>query len=106
MRVLMGLAMGVAGLLAPPAMAQGLSDIDAINRCEAFVEGAVRPEFSTAFKQPYKIVCIFGLTDPVIGEDHRAVCARVSRALGAPHRGIAEFMCIGAYEAHMEATAP
>lgn len=99
MRVLMGLAVAVAGMLGAPAMAEGLPDIDAINRCEAFVEGAIRPEFSTEFKQPYKIVCIFGLTDPGIGEDHRAVCARISRALPNPHRAIAEFMCIGAYEA-------
>lgn len=85
-------------------MAQGLSAVDAINRCEAFVEGAMRPEFSPDFKQPYKIVCIFGLTDPKIHEDHRAVCARVSRAFANPHRRIAEFMCNGAYEDQLAAT--
>lgn len=84
-------------------MTQGLSDIDAINRCESFVEGAMRPEFSTGFKQPYKIVCIFGLTDPRIHEDHQAVCTRVSRAFANPHRRIAEFMCLGAYQAHVAA---
>ncbi len=102
MRVLMGLAVGVAGLVGGAAMATGLHDIDAINRCEAFVEAAIRPQFSADFKQPYKIVCIFGLTDPQIDEDHRAVCARVSRALPNPHRAIAEFMCVGAYEAAAE----
>lgn len=100
----MGLAVGLAGILgAVPSVAEGLSDIDAINRCEAFVEGAMRPEFTADFKQPYKIICIFGLTDPRIEDDHQAVCSRVSQAFVNPYRDIAEFMCVGAYEAHVAA---
>lgn len=105
MRVLIALAVGFIGCLhVQQAMAQGLDPIDAINSCESFVEGAIRPEFSADFKNPYKVVCYFGLIDSEIHQDHRDVCTRVSSSLGDAHRQIAEFMCTGAYEAHINAS--
>lgn len=86
-----------------PANAEGLSAVEAINRCEAFVEGAIRPELGADFMQPYKMICYFGLIDPAISEDTSSVCARAAGQLVQPHRDIAEFMCVGAYQDHIAA---
>ncbi|WMT87735.1 hypothetical protein NO932_03755 [Pelagibacterium sp. 26DY04] len=105
MRVLVALTIGLSGgLSVGSAMAQGLAPVDAINRCESFVESAMRPEFSASFKHPYKVVCYFGLIDDDVAEDHHGVCARLSAQFAPSHRVIAEYMCTGAYEAHLSAT--
>lgn len=105
MRVLVALTIGFSGALgAGPAVAQGLAPAEAINRCESFVEGAMRPEFSASFKHPYKVVCYFGLIDNEIAEDHHGVCARLSAQFAPAHRVISEYMCTGAYEAHLSAS--
>lgn len=106
MRVLFSLFVGLAVFVtAMPVLSQGLPAIDAINRCETFVEESIRPEFGASFKHPYKVICYFGLIDPQIRTNPGAVCARVSRALGQPRRDIAEFMCSGAYQRYLSDTA-
>ncbi|SDG91618.1 hypothetical protein [Pelagibacterium luteolum] len=105
MRVLLGLAIGMAGLGIHPAAAQGLSEIDAINRCEAFVEESLRPEIGAAFKSSYKMVCYFGLIDPEIQAATELVCDRVASALGPAHRIIASFACHGTYELYRREAA-
>lgn len=86
---------------ASEAAAQGFSSVEAINRCEDFIESALRPELGDDFRQPYKITCYFALIDPAIHGRHRDVCTRVSQALADPHRGISEFMCLGTYETYL-----
>ncbi|HWJ89019.1 MAG TPA: hypothetical protein VNS12_13195 [Pelagibacterium sp.] len=106
MRVLFSfVAVMAAFVTATPVLSQGLSAVDAINQCEAFVEESIRPEFGANFKHPYKVICYFGLIDPQISTNPEAVCARVSRALGQPHRDIAEFMCSGAYHSYLSASS-
>lgn len=84
-----------------PAMAQAFSSVEAINRCEAFVESALRPEYKPAFAEPYKVSCYFGLTDPLIHEDLEGVCDKVSRAFSSPYSDIARFICLGTYRAYL-----
>lgn len=104
MRVLFSfVAVLAAFVTATPVLSQGLSSLDAINQCESFVEEALRPEIGASFRHPYKVICYFGLIDPQISTNPDAVCARVSRALGQPHRDIAEFMCSGAYHSYRSA---
>lgn len=91
-------------LAASPVAAQGLPSVEAINLCERFVEESIRPEMGERFKQPYKIVCYFGLVDPEIETDHRSVCSRISRQLADIHRQIAELMCVGAYQSRSAAS--
>ena len=85
------------------AMAQGFAQLDAMNRCEKFVEFALRDELGAEIKQNYKIVCYFGLIDPQIHEDYRAVCTRVSLVLpNQAARSVADFVCKGTYQTYLD----
>lgn len=99
MRALLGLTIWIAGIgAAGHAPAQEVTGIDAINRCDAFVEESLRPEIDTQFKSTYKMVCYFGMIDPEIQTATKTVCDRVASALGPAHRVIASFACQGTYE--------
>ncbi|WP_421952871.1 hypothetical protein [Pelagibacterium sp.] len=103
MRVAVASIVGVLGLgLSSPASSQGFSSIEAINRCDAYVESAIKPDVSEAFKERYKITCYFGLIDPLIHEDHEGVCLRTSRAFPGRAGELAELMCRGAYQSYLE----
>ena len=103
MRVAVASVVGILGLgFTNPALSQGFSNIEAINRCDAYVESAIRPEISESFKERYKITCYFGLIDPLIHEDHEGVCLRTSRAFPGRAGELAELMCLGAYQTYLD----
>jgi hypothetical protein len=103
MRVPVSLVIGVLGTgLASPVSAQGFSNIEAINRCDAYVEDAIKPEISSSFKERYKITCYFGLIDPLIHEDHEGVCLRTSSAFPGSAGELAALMCLGAYRTYLD----
>ena len=107
MRVAVASIVGVLGVgLASPALSQGFSNIEAINRCDAYVESAIRPEISGSFKERFKISCYFGFIDPMIHEDHEAVCLRTSRAFPGRAGELAELMCVGAYLTYLDESGP
>lgn len=103
MRVAVASVVGILGLgLTNPAFSQGFSNIEAINRCDAYVESAIKPEISESFKERYKITCYFGLIDPLIHEDPEGVCLRTSRAFPGRAGELAELMCRGAYQSYLD----
>lgn len=107
MRVPVALVIGVLGSLAPsPAFSQGFSNIEAINRCDAYIESAIRPEVSESFKERFKITCYFGLIDPLIHEDHERVCRRTSGVFSGTAGQLAELMCRGAYQSYLDERGP
>ncbi|RDE08927.1 hypothetical protein DVH29_09255 [Pelagibacterium lacus] len=85
------------GVGAGPAHAEGLSSLEAINRCEAFAVQALRPDVPEAMANRYKIACYFGLVDAQVDTDTDAACRRASQSFPRAHRDIAEFVCLGAY---------
>ncbi|WP_417579879.1 hypothetical protein [Pelagibacterium sp.] len=106
MRVSLAVMAGVLGLgYTAPASAHGFSNIEAINRCDAYIESAIKPEVSASFKERYKITCYFGLIDPLIHEDHEGVCLRTSSAFPGRAGELAELMCMGTYRAYLEENA-
>ncbi|AEQ50439.1 hypothetical protein [Pelagibacterium halotolerans] len=107
MRVPVAMVIGVLGsAFASPALSQGFSNIEAINRCDAYIESAIRPEISDSFKERFKITCYFGLIDPLIHEDHEGVCKRTSSAFSGPAGELAELMCRGAYQSYLDENGP
>lgn len=86
-----------------PAHAEGLSSLEAINRCEAFAVRALRPDVPEAMANRYKIACYFGLVDAQVDTDTEAACRRASQSFPRAHRDIAQFVCLGAYRNALQA---
>lgn len=97
--VALGLSLGVIAF-SSAASAQAFSSLEAINRCDAFVDFALLENFDDSRKQPFKVICYFSLLDPAIHASPEAVCAAHARPYAPATREIAEFVCNGTYHTY------